>query len=74
MVMVHTLCTVRVLYPLMQREHAGKGGGVTMSHCDQPFKYHHKQTQPGGGFLLGLLTLLTMHVVNAEGQRAQERA
>ena len=34
---------------------------------------HHRLTQQGGEVLLGLLTLLTMHCVNAEGQQAQER-
>ena len=33
----------------------------------------NKQTEPEGWLLLGLLTLLTMHCVNAERKPAQER-
>ena len=44
------------------------------NHFILPFNKHHEQTQPGGGLLLGLPTLLTMHYMNAEGQRAHEQA
>ena len=70
----YTASTTCGLNPLMHCEHAGKEGGVTTNHHDLPLKHHHEQTEPGGGLLLGLLTLLTMQRVNAEGQRAQEQA
>ena len=50
----------------MHCAHAGKGGGETRDSFILPFKQEHEQTQPGGGLLLGLLTILTTHHVNAD--------
>ena len=46
---------------------------VTAKHFVLPFNQHHQQPQPGGGLLLGLLPLLTMHYVNAEGQQSLDK-